>query len=324
MHRSGTSALSGALRILGVTLSQSMRGPHPGVNEKGYWEHFELVQFHDRMFSALRSSWDELLPLPNRWWKEDAVVPFRREMARIIERDFGAARVWGFKDPRICRLLPLWLEIIEEIGADVRFVLTHRHPGEVAGSLQRRDGFSAPKSALLWLDYNLRAERSTRGRQRTFTSFDQLLRDPIGTLQQIGEALQIDFPRTFDEATADIREFLSPRLRHHDSSSNDPHVDFGRANALVQACHESFRQACEVGDRGLEERFDEHDRGYSELVAGFDPALAGHAVDLQERIGELTDYIRGLQSSALWKAGRRVLRVGRFLRRATSRSQNVR
>lgn len=319
MHRSGTSALSGALRILGVTLSQSMQAPHPGVNEKGYWEHLELVQLHDRMLSTLRSSWDELLPLPDRWWKEDAVVPFRREMARIIERDFGVARVWGFKDPRLCRLLPLWLEILEEIGVEARFVLTHRHPGEVAGSLQRRDGFSAPKSGLLWLDYNLGAERWTRGRPRTFTSFDRLLRDPIGTLHQIEEALQIDFPRKLDEATADIREFLSPRLRHHNSSTDDLRGDFGRATALVHACHESFTQACEAGDSGLEEIFDEHGRAYSALVAAFDPALTGHTVDLQNRIGELTDYLRGLQSSALWRAGRRVRRVGRFLRRATSR-----
>ncbi|HJX24749.1 MAG TPA: hypothetical protein VJ252_01225, partial [Chthoniobacterales bacterium] len=58
MHRSGTSALCGALDLLGVDFGERLM-PANHANEKGYWEHEEIVRFHDDLLSSLGSRWDD-------------------------------------------------------------------------------------------------------------------------------------------------------------------------------------------------------------------------------------------------------------------------
>jgi hypothetical protein len=314
MHRSGTSALSGVLGLLGVNLSNSMRAPHPGVNEKGYWEHFELVQLHDRLFSGMHYSWDEILSMPEAWWKQERVAPFRREIVRILERDFSTVPVWGFKDPRLCRLLPLWLEILDDLGIETRFVLTYRHPLEVARSLQRRNDFRVAKSGLLWLDHNLSAERWTRGRPRWFTSFGRLLEDPVSTVAEMQRALEIPFPRSCQEAEGEIRDFLSPDLRHHDAGSSEAWGEFGAAGSLVRDCARILERSCRTDGREFVAEFDRLGRDYAGLLASFDPALTGHILDLRRHVGGLEDYLRDLHGSLPWKIAWPVRRIARLLR----------
>ncbi len=59
MHRSGTSALAGALALLGVDMGRSLLAPADD-NVRGLWEHEELVRLHDRLLSAFESSWDDV------------------------------------------------------------------------------------------------------------------------------------------------------------------------------------------------------------------------------------------------------------------------
>jgi len=42
MHRSGTSALTRVLNLLGMELGQPLLPPHP-TNETGFWEHATVV-----------------------------------------------------------------------------------------------------------------------------------------------------------------------------------------------------------------------------------------------------------------------------------------
>ena len=46
MHRSGTSATTGSLPCLGVELGHELHGAHPGINEKGYFEHGQLTDIN--------------------------------------------------------------------------------------------------------------------------------------------------------------------------------------------------------------------------------------------------------------------------------------
>jgi hypothetical protein len=75
------------------------------------------------------------------------------------------------KDPRICRLLPLWRRAFSVAGIAPRAVLVLRNPLEVAASLAARAAGPATASAsitapavalLLWLRYVLEAERHSR------------------------------------------------------------------------------------------------------------------------------------------------------------------
>jgi hypothetical protein len=213
MHRSGTSALCGALDLLGVDFGQHLM-PATDANEKGHWEQEEIVRAHDGLLSSLGSWWDDDEPLPADWVEREITRETRSRLLEILERDFGHSSLFGLKDPRMCRLLPLWLPIFQTLGVDPHFVLVVRHPWEVAESLAKRDGIEHSKSYLLWLDHAVQAESATRGHKRSFVRYEELVDDPVAILGAAREQLGIDL-RAPSQIEPSLRDFLNPSLRHH-------------------------------------------------------------------------------------------------------------
>ncbi len=318
MHRSGTSALTGALGLLGVDLGRDFRAPHRGVNEKGYWAHLGILRVHERLLAELGSSWDDVRPLPPNWWRSPAVTPYRLEIEGIVLRDFASKRVWGVKDPRMCRLAPLWREAFAQIGCRSGYVLTHRHPLEVARSLARRDEFSLEKSALVWIENHLAAERATRGAPRVFTSFDGLLSDPHGTLASLESLLDFRFPVRPADAVDALHEFLTPRLRHHVVSGPVADPSLGALADLVEDVYETL-EASRVGESAATRAaWEDLDRRYAESVAGYEEAITSHIADLQERIHELERSLDDVRASASWQVTRPLRKVGYLVSRVLS------
>ncbi|PWV63352.1 sulfotransferase family protein [Plasticicumulans acidivorans] len=215
MHRSGTSALTGVLLRLGVELGPRLYGPQAGVNEQGFFEHAGIADANEDALLLLGSSWDDVLALPEHWQSDSRLARLRKKQMRYVQKDFAKAPLWGLKDPRICRLLPWWQEMLAELEVEMRYLIVVRDPQEVAGSLAKRDGFSEDKAALIWLEHNLLAERWTRGQRRAFLSFDQLLSAPADALSRVVHTLDIEFPVSLDRALPEIERFISPDLRHH-------------------------------------------------------------------------------------------------------------
>ena len=137
-------------------------------------------------------------------------------------QEFGRQSLWGLKDPRLCILLPLWLDIFKELGIEPLFILPLRNPLEVSVSHQRRDHFGNRKALLLWLKYFLSAEHYSRGYKRFCYQFDDLLGDPRIIVERISEQLNVDFPRSLNDAMQDIQRFLKPDLRHHNCMQKQP------------------------------------------------------------------------------------------------------
>lgn len=64
-----------------------------------------------------------------------------RERARImLAEKFGAARLWGWKDPRTTVTLPFWKELVP----DAKYVICLRNPADAVSSIQRRPGVNLP------------------------------------------------------------------------------------------------------------------------------------------------------------------------------------
>jgi len=214
MHRSGTSALAGALRLVGADLGRNLM-PATTFNPEGHFEHAELVAHDERLRDALGSRWDDLRPLPRRWWERRRVAGFDGERRELLRREFGASRLWAVKDPRMCRLLPGWTPALHALGGDWHYVLIARDPREVARSLAARDEFPAWKSHVLYLDHMLAAERSTRDHTRAFLTYEERLEDGPAVLRRIGEELDLGWSARVTAETQLLHAFLRPRLRHH-------------------------------------------------------------------------------------------------------------
>src|SRR5262245_56400184 len=155
MQRSGTSALTGVLQLLGVELGGKLMPARAGVNDKGFFEHEEIFRVHDALLEAFGSSWDDFAPLPDGWWKDERAREFRLQLEEIVARDFSGAAIWGLKDPRLCKTLPLWRELLAARGVELCPVLIGRAPAEVVESLRKIRGFDPAKSRALWLRHVL-------------------------------------------------------------------------------------------------------------------------------------------------------------------------
>ena len=211
MHRSGTSALSGALAQMGVDFGKRLTSPSKH-NPKGYFEHPEIAALHDSLLQALGSSWDDYLSLPSGWAEEEITREIRSSLIALLKRDFGDGSLFGVKDPRLCRMMPLWFPIFETLSAEPHFVLTVRHPWEVAESLARRNGLKPSKSVLLWLDHTLQAESATRGYKRVFVAFDEVLDNTIAVMTRLERKFAFHPP---GRVHVSFQNSVEPSLRHH-------------------------------------------------------------------------------------------------------------
>lgn len=222
MHRSGTSAVTGALERLGVPLGSKLYAPHPGVNDKGYFEHQQIAGLDDEVLAALGTCWDDLLPLTAERFASVALTAYSRRLRRILQRDFAKLPLFAVKDPRMCRLLPWWLASLAELSIEPVCLLMIRHPFEVAESLSRRDGFSREKALLLWLDYTLASEAGSRQAQRAVLTFEGLMQSPVDALARLESTLGVAFPKPVANRAGVVSEFLSPSLRHHRLTDKTP------------------------------------------------------------------------------------------------------
>lgn len=184
-------------------------------NEFGFWEHDEIVACHEELLKNLNYSWDGVDELPQRWFDTMAAKRASLRLDEIVEKDFHNQILWGVKDPRLCRLLPLWRPIFTRRDDKINVLMIIRHPVEVSESLAHRDGFSRAKSELLWLRHVLEAERNSRGLPRTLVKFDDLLANWKRTIRNSSEQLDLVWPESIDSAATHIDQFLINALHHH-------------------------------------------------------------------------------------------------------------
>jgi len=249
MHRSGSSALTRALNLAGLEL-----GPHllpPGEdNPKGFWESRPTVRLHRALLAELGSSWYDTRPLPEGWSRGPAANRTAADLETFLAAHFHDARPWGVKDPRLARLLPLWEGLLSRRGTPWASVLVLRHPFEVALSLRRRDALDPTYGVLLWLTYQLDAERHTRSRPRVVVPFDALLDRPHATLGRIRDATGVALPEAGAAGTrAALEEFLSPALRRHrlDAPAGEDHGVDPEVGALGRDAYQAFEEAAAPG-----------------------------------------------------------------------------
>lgn len=241
MHRSGTSAATRVVNLLGAQLGDRMLAS-AADNESGFWEHADIVRIDNALLSALGRDWHDLRPLPEGWMHGEAAKAARAALVETLGEQFHGDALWAVKDPRMCLLLPLWLDVLRELDVEPRILLVVRHPMEVAHSLQARDGLPLPQSLWLWLRYTVAAEHATRALPRAVVGYPSLLEDWRGAMKRAAAAMRIDWPNPVDTTGGVIDAFLNASRRHHERDATDnadlPLAVRGMHAALLAAEHE--------------------------------------------------------------------------------------
>ena len=212
MHRSGTSAIAKGLSALGVELGNTLLAPLEGNNPKGFIEDVDINALNIEMLHTLGSDWHRLTPIQSN---DVQLLKNHGYMLRAIEllrKKSAAASVFGFKDPRVAKLLPFWTLVFKQLQFDVSFVLALRHPLSVVRSLEKRDNLDGAKVYLLWLGHVISSLYCTIGCSRIAVDYDRVLNAPGEELLRISRCLNLTINstelRNYDET------FLDKELRH--------------------------------------------------------------------------------------------------------------
>lgn len=213
--RSGTSTISGALQLLGMHVP-APEVPADESNPKGFGESQWVVDFHDELLQQARVHGSDARP--QGWFHTGELAMrerLRGRLSRWLEQQFEVADELVIKDPRLSWFMGLWRVAAMRCGATAGFVTMLRPPTEVILSKERYYGGRAANvgRTAAWINMMLHTERATRGTNRIFVRYDDLLTDWTSSIFRIGDAFDLKSVATAD--THDIRrvhQFIDPSL----------------------------------------------------------------------------------------------------------------
>lgn len=255
MHRSGSSAITNALPLLGVHLGDSLLSPIEGNNAKGFFEDEELNALNIEMLKFVGNDWHHLVGLSELDFERLQLHGFQLkaiELLRAKTREIGA---FGFKDPRVSKLLPFWQKVFAHCDFEVSYLLTLRNPISVARSLTQRNAFAPGKSYLLWLQHVLAGISQTQGANRVIVDYDDFLHDPDGYLKLCARQFGLNLNES--KLQGYKSEFLDLGLRHTTFTPED----FSReitcpplANEVYSALRECALGQCDLDSTDVARR----------------------------------------------------------------------
>src|SRR5690242_11315077 len=184
MHRSGTSAVTRVVNLLGVPIGREDRlMPVQADNPAGFWEHLALMDVNDAVLARLGGAWDAPTLVDPSFATSDAFADLRERARAEFDATYDGDR-WVFKDPRVSVLMPFWRAVL---GDEHVMLVVLRNPLDIAASLARRQGLPAVYTLALWERYMRLVQRDAAGSTAFVLDYDALLDDPapvLGPLQQ--------------------------------------------------------------------------------------------------------------------------------------------
>ena len=240
MHRSGTSAATRVVNLLGADLGNNLIEPGAD-NPDGFWEHTEAVRINDALLEGLGRTWYDMREMPQDWQSTEAAEDALAQVETLIRQNFRPGSLWAIKDPRMCLTAPIWIRALRGLGFAVDCLFVVRNPREVVDSLHVRNNWVRGPLYLMWVQYLMEAEAASRDERRTLITYDELLTDWRGTMERVAAELGLVWPVTLEAATAEVQAFLNKGRRHHVADSEDASGDADNdmpelAGELYQAC----------------------------------------------------------------------------------------
>ena len=219
MHRSGTSAITRGLQVLGVKLGENLY-PAAIDNPKGFWEDNDFLAINEELLAHLGYSVDRLGLIDWQMPSTATMKSLGLKAERLVSERCKKNALWGFKDPRTARLLPFWQTVFERVGCDVRYVIATRNPMSIVESLYQRSGFEPKITFYLWLEHLVPAILGTMSAKRVVVDYDQLLENPELQLLRVAKTLEATVPEPLALAAFES-EFLEEGLRHTHFTMHD-------------------------------------------------------------------------------------------------------
>ncbi len=224
MHRSGTSALTRVISFLGADLPTNLVPALPENNETGFWESVDLLIQHDKLLHSAGSSWSDWTEFNVDWYDSVVGRKYHQVISDIVKNNFSASNFFVVKDPRICRILPFWLNIIQQQKIQPFVIIPIRNPLEVAQSLKARDGFPLAKGGLIWLRHVLDAVFFSQGHPVAFVAYEKLMQDWKSVIDSITSQCGLRFPRISVQSALEIEQYIDQKQKHNSFHLDSVHL----------------------------------------------------------------------------------------------------
>ncbi|HEY0891601.1 MAG TPA: glycosyltransferase [Cellvibrio sp.] len=212
----------------------------PGVdNPKGFFEDKFVNDLNIEMLDAIGQTWFSLSLVRDEDIDKLITLGYIEKATALLSDKTRNTSVFGFKDPRVSKLLKFWKLVFSRMNCEVQYVLCLRHPLSVANSLLKRNKSPIRKGYLLWLSYNLSIVTESQDLRLIALDYDQLMESPLSHIQNLAEQLGL----SVDLALADqfANEFIDKDLRHtnfdESALANDP-----RCPGVVTKAHALFKK----------------------------------------------------------------------------------
>jgi hypothetical protein len=220
MHRSGTSAVTRVVNLLGVATAASddLLPPAP-LNPTGFWESASLNDVNDEILRRFGGDSGSPPLLPQGWEFNRRLNDLYERAERCFLGTFTTTQ-WIWKDPRNCLTLPFWQLVT---GARAIALIVYRNPLEVAASLFAHHGVRKDAALRIWERYVLDSLTHARGLPAYTLSYVDLISAPAAVAADLhGFLSRLDVRLSgLDAVSIHISGFVSSALRHYRADAGD-------------------------------------------------------------------------------------------------------
>jgi GT2 family glycosyltransferase len=234
MHRSGTSATTRLLTMLGLAhCSPDDLITDPRGNPKGHWESGSMVRENVSLLDQMGRAW---------WCPPRAGDRYAVDAAGIeTEPSDAAARFdavhpnapWVWKDPRTCLTLPFWRSALDR---PIAAVVVVRNPLDVAASLRARNQLRTTLGIAMWARTNRLILEHLAGLPALVTTYDDLVTDPQAWCQDARDFLAgLGMTATHDADVDMVTDFVDADLRHSRHSTLDVAAEVATVLPILEA-----------------------------------------------------------------------------------------
>ncbi len=166
MHKSGTTLISKTLHHSGFCMGDF--DEKRGYDQGNQYEHEDVLNLDFEVLNCAGQRSIDLEIKESYSWTDDHL-----KSAKNIVQSMQSHENWGFKEPRMALIYPLWQEALP----DHKIIVVYRNPYEVLRHYGTMNRWARFKTLSVWCQYNYNILESIKGREAFVCSYHQFMTD---------------------------------------------------------------------------------------------------------------------------------------------------